>query len=187
MVGAAGGWTWNYMMHENDFCSSCHVMKTAFSRFRVSEHDKLECHACHQQSIFASTRELYYWVLDRPEKIPPHAPVPNTVCGTCHQQSQADSTWKRISATAGHRVHFKSDSSALKDLMCVKCHAQDVHAFKAVDLSCGQSGCHEKVEVRLGAMANQSGLHCVTCHEFTRPVSEAISVDSTRKALVPAR
>ena len=187
IVGAAGGWSWNYMMHENDFCSSCHVMKSAFNRFGVSEHDKLECHACHQQSLLESSKEVYYWVLDRPEKIPKHAPVPNKICGTCHLQSQADSVWKRISATAGHQVHFNSDSSELKDVMCVKCHAKDVHAFKAVDLSCGQSGCHDKIEIRLGDMANQSALHCVTCHEFTRPVSESISVDSTRKAMVPAR
>ncbi|MBL8983023.1 MAG: hypothetical protein JNL26_12615, partial [Gemmatimonadetes bacterium] len=139
IAGGAGAWSWNFMMHDNDFCSSCHVMKGAFNRFRVSEHDKLECHACHQQSIFASTKELYYWVLDRPEDIPKHAPVPNRVCGECHEQRQADSTWKRIIATAGHSVHFKSDSTALKNLMCVDCHAKDVHAFKATDLSCKSS------------------------------------------------
>jgi hypothetical protein len=187
IAGAAGAWSWNFMMHENDFCSSCHVMKSAFGRFQVSEHDKLECHACHQQSIFASTKELYYWVLDRPEKIPEHAPVPNRVCGECHLQQQADSTWKRIIATAGHQVHFKSDSTALRDLMCVDCHAKEVHAFKPVDVSCTTSGCHETIEIQLGEMANQSGLHCVTCHEFARPVSELISVDSTTRSLVPAR
>ena len=187
IAGGAGAWSWNFMMHDNDFCSSCHVMKGAFNRFRVSEHDKLECHACHQQSIFASSKELYYWVLDRPEKIPKHAPVPNRVCGECHEQQQADSTWKRIIATAGHSVHFKSDSAALKNLMCVDCHAKDVHAFKATDLSCKSSGCHEQTKVRLGAMADQSGLHCVTCHDFGRSVSEVVPIDSGRKALVPAR
>jgi hypothetical protein len=187
IVGAAGAWSWNYMMHDNNFCSSCHVMKSAFGRFQQSEHDKLECHACHQQSIFASAKELYYWVLDRPEKIPEHAPVPNRICGECHEQRQADSTWKRIIATAGHSVHFTSDSSSLKGLMCVDCHAREVHAFAAVDVSCGASGCHEDTKVRLGAMADQSGLHCVTCHDFGRSVSERVAVDSTRQALIPAR
>jgi hypothetical protein len=188
VAGGAGAWSWDYMMHDNDFCSSCHVMKGAFNRFAASEHDKLECHACHQQSIFASAKELYYWVLDRPEKIPEHAPVPNRICGECHLQPQADSVWKRVSATAGHQVHFKSDSSDLKDLMCVDCHAKEVHAFKPKsDLACAQSGCHDKLEVRLGKMRDQSSLHCVTCHEFTRPVSEAIDADSTRVALIPAR
>ncbi len=187
VAGGAGAWSWNFMMHDNDFCSSCHVMKGAFNRFRVSEHDKLECHACHQQSIFASAQELYYWVLDRPEQIPQHAPVPNRICAECHEQQQADSSWKRVIATAGHAVHFKSDSSALKDLMCVDCHAKDVHAFRATDVSCKSSGCHEDTKVRLGAMADQSGLHCVTCHDFGRSVSEVVAIDSTRRALVPAR
>ncbi|MCC6318513.1 MAG: hypothetical protein IT361_12585 [Gemmatimonadaceae bacterium] len=187
VVGGAGAWSWNFMMHDNDFCASCHVMKSAFNRFRVSEHDKLECHACHQQSIFASAQELYYWVLDRPEKIPQHAPVPNRICAECHEQSQADSSWKRVIATAGHAVHFRSDSSVLNDLMCIDCHARDVHAFRATDVSCQSSGCHEDTEVRLGAMAGQSGLHCVTCHDFGRSVNEKIPIDSTRQALVPAR
>jgi hypothetical protein len=65
-AGLVGGWSYNYMMHENDFCSSCHVMSSAFGRFQKSEHSKLECHACHQQSIFASAKELYYWVMERP-------------------------------------------------------------------------------------------------------------------------
>lgn len=187
IAGGVGAWSWDYMMHDNDFCSSCHVMKGAFTRFRVSEHDRLECHACHQQSIFASAKELYYWVMDRPEKIPAHAPVPNRICGECHEQSQADSTWKRVIATAGHAVHFKSDSSSLKDLMCVDCHAKEVHAFKAVDVSCKSSGCHEETKVVLGSMADQSGLHCVTCHDFGKSVSEKVAIDSTRQALVPAR
>lgn len=187
VAGGAGAWSWNFMMHDNDFCSSCHVMKGAFTKFRVSEHDKLECHACHQQSILASTKELYYWVLDRPEKIPAHAPVPNRVCGECHEQKQADSTWKRVIATAGHSVHFKSDSSQLRNLMCVDCHAKEVHAFKAVDMTCTTSNCHEQTKVRLGGMANQSGLHCVTCHDFGRSVSEVVPIDSSRQALVPAR
>ncbi len=187
IVGGVSAWSWDYMMHDNDFCSSCHVMKGAFSKFRVSEHDKLECHSCHQQSIFASAKELYYWVLDRPEKIPAHAPVPNRICGECHEQQQADSAWKRVIATAGHRVHFQSDSAQLKGLMCVDCHAKEVHAFKAVDVSCAASGCHEQTKVRLGTMATQSGLHCVTCHDFGRTVSEVVPIDSTRQALVPAR
>ena len=182
-----GGWSYNYMMTENDFCSSCHVMKSAFGKFQTSEHTKLKCHDCHQQSIFASTRELYYWVLDRPDKIPVHSRVPNKICTDCHITQQRDSVWQRISATSGHQVHLKSDSSALRDVTCLSCHAQEVHAFKATDLSCGESGCHENQKIKLVAMANQSSLHCITCHEFARPVAETISVDSTKAALVPVK
>ena len=186
-AGLVGGWSYNYMMHENDFCSSCHVMSSAFGRFQTSEHSKLECHACHQQSIFASAKELYYWVMERPEKIPAHSPVPNRICGECHITQRRDSVWQFISATAGHQLHMKSDSSALRDLMCVSCHGKEVHAFAPVDLSCKQSGCHDDVRVRLGRMADQTSLHCATCHEFTRPVAESAPLDSGRQGLVPLK
>ncbi len=186
-VGLTGGWTYNYMMHENDFCSSCHVMKTAFGKFQNSEHSKLACHACHQQSIFASTKELYYWVMERPEKIPAHSKVPNKICADCHITQKRDSVWQRVIATAGHQVHLKSDSASLRDVMCVTCHARQVHAFKSNDLSCGQTGCHENQKIKLGKMANQSSLHCITCHEFTKTVSESITVDSTKRDLVPIK
>jgi hypothetical protein len=186
-VAAVGAWSYNYMMHVNDFCSSCHVMNTAFNRFARSEHDQLECHSCHRQSIFASARELYYWVLDRPDKIPPHAPVPNVICSECHNVQRPDSSWQRIVATAGHKVHFESDSASLKDVLCVACHARDVHRFAPSDQSCAQSGCHEKTEVRLGRMAGIRELHCVTCHEFALPVDERLPPDSTRRQFAPSR
>ena len=182
----SGAWTWNYMQHDNGFCVSCHVMTPAFTRFQTSEHRKLECHDCHRQSVFASAQELYYWVAERPDKIPPHAPVPTRVCSECHVTDDPDSTWQRIVATAGHRIHLESDSSALDKVECVTCHGQEVHRFVPVDLSCGQSGCHEQVEIRLGKMAGQTTLHCTGCHAFTRTVSEEIPLDSARRDLVPA-
>ena len=192
VLAAAGGGaaSWNYMQHDNDFCVSCHVMTPAFQRFRTSEHRKLECHACHQQSIFASAQELYYWVAERPEKIPPHAPVPTRICSECHVQRDADSAWKRIVATAGHRVHLLSDSAPLKGKVeCVTCHGQEVHRFIPADRTCAQSGCHEldDTKIRLGKMASQTTLHCTGCHQFTRSVPEALAADSARAAMTPGQ
>ena len=186
-IGAVGfaGWSWNYMQHDNDFCVSCHVMTPAFSRFQTSEHRKLECHDCHRQSVFASAQELYYWVAERPEKIPPHAPVPTRICAECHIQDRPDSAWQRISATAGHRVHLESDSSALEKVQCVTCHGQEIHRFVPADTTCAQSGCHVDVEIKLGKMRNQTALHCAGCHQFTRPVSETVAIDTARAGLVP--
>jgi len=178
--------SWNYMQHNNDFCVSCHVMTPAFTRFQHSEHKNLKCHDCHQQSLFASMRQLVLWVAEKPQEIPPHAKVPNRVCGQCHiQKPGQDSVWKRIVATVGHRVHLNSDSSALKGIQCVKCHGQEVHHFVPVDSTCGQSQCHQGIHIKFAKMANQTSLHCVKCHQFTRRVSETISLDSTRKELVP--
>ena len=187
VAGTALGWqTWSYMHHDNDFCMSCHVMDVPFERFTTSEHAELQCHDCHRQSVAASVRQIYLWVAERPEEIGPHAPVPNRICAECHIVQDPDSTWQRISATAGHRVHLESDS--LAELMCVNCHGVEVHRFVPVDQTCGQSGCHssEKTQIVLGSMAGQTGFHCVTCHEFTAPVPEHAARDTARAALVPA-
>ncbi|HUP19515.1 MAG TPA: NapC/NirT family cytochrome c, partial [Gemmatimonadota bacterium] len=185
---ASGAFVWDYMQNDNDFCNSCHIMHEPFERFQDSEHSQLLCHDCHQQSVFASARQLYLWVADRPEEIGPHAPVAREVCVECHVTEDPDSTWQRISATVGHRVHLEADTSALADVTCVTCHGAEVHRFVPADLTCGQSGCHDpgKTEVVLGEMAGQTGFHCVTCHEFTAPVPERAPLDTVRQALVPA-
>lgn len=187
VTGSVLGWqSWDYMHHDNDFCMSCHVMNVPFEKFTESEHAELQCHDCHRQSVYASARQVYLWVVDRPQDIGPHAPVPNRICAECHITEDPDSTWQRISATAGHRVHLESDS--LPDLMCVDCHGVEVHRFVPVDETCGLSGCHssEKTQIVLGSMAGQTGFHCVTCHQFTAPVPEHMARDTARAALVPA-
>lgn len=184
----AGALTWDYMQHDNDFCNSCHVMNEPFEKFQSSEHSELQCHDCHQQSMYASARQVYLWVADRPEEIGPHAPVPREICVQCHVTEDPDSTWQRISTTVGHRVHLEADTSALADVSCVTCHGVEVHRFAPADQTCGQSGCHEpgKTEVVLGRMAGQTGFHCVTCHEFTAPVAERTPLDTVRMDFVPA-
>ncbi len=188
IVGAGfGKASWDYMQHDNDFCTGCHVMSSAFQRFTQSEHAELQCHDCHRQSIFASARQLYLWVLERPEAIGEHAPVPNRICAECHIRERPDSVWQRIAGTAGHRVHLESDTSALGDVLCVTCHGQEVHRFVPADQTCGQADCHAAVttDIVLGAMAGQTGFHCVVCHQFATPVSEAAPVDTAAAALVP--
>jgi hypothetical protein len=113
--------------------------------------------------------------------------VPNKVCGECHLRGPGqDSVWKQISATAGHRLHLHSDSASLKNVQCTKCHGIEIHHFVPVDSSCGQSGCHQNIPMKIAKMKNQTSLHCTKCHQFTRPVVENISNDSARQALGPA-
>lgn len=188
VAGAAFGFaSWHYMQHDNGFCIGCHVMGPAFQRFTSSEHSQLECHDCHQQPITASMRQLYLWVLERPEEIGEHAPVADAVCARCHIQEDPDSTWQRISVTAGHRLHLESDSSALEGAQCVTCHGVEVHRFVPPDETCGQSGCHapESTQIRLGAMAQQTMLHCVVCHEFTAVIGERAPQQTVATGLVP--
>ena len=187
---AMGTVTWNYTQHSNDFCVGCHVMNPAFQKFgnAKNKHAKLSCHDCHQQSLYASARQVYLWVAERPEKIGKHAKVPNKVCETCHVTGDT-ATWQRIASTAGHRVHLESDSSALKNLQCVTCHGVELHRFLPVSQTCGQSGCHKPSETNivLGKMAEQTDFHCTSCHAFTADVPVLATRDSARGTLVPGK
>jgi len=184
-VGISG---WNYVEHDNAFCTGCHVMRPAYVRFTESEHSELECHDCHQQPVTASMRQLYLWVAERPEEIGPHAPVPNDVCVTCHVQADPDDTWEAIAEMQGHRLHLDSDSAALADIQCVTCHGQALHEFVPSAETCGQSDCHStgETEIVLGEMAGaETSFHCVTCHEFTAPLEEQERVGGPGGERVP--
>ena len=180
--------TWNYTQHSNDFCTSCHVMNPAYSKFASAgnKHGDLSCHACHTQSVFASAWQLYFWLKERPDEIGAHATVENRVCETCHVTSDT-AKWQRIRSTAGHRVHLESDSSALKDVKCVTCHGVEVHRFQPARATCGQSGCHKESDTRivLDKMKDQTIRHCTVCHQFTAQVPALATTDSARGILTP--
>ena len=189
-AGVLGAATWNFTQHQNAFCSGCHIMNPAFNKFANAEnkHAELSCHSCHQQTTYASARQLYLWVAERPEEIGSHAKVPNRICETCHVTADT-ATWQRIASTAGHRVHLESDSSSLKDMQCVTCHGVEVHRFLPVSQTCGQSGCHKESEtsIVLGKMADQTVRHCTSCHVFTADVPALATRDSARTTLVPGK
>lgn len=193
LLGAGGmsAAAWDYTQHNNGFCTGCHVMNPAFQEFMNFEdkHDTLSCHDCHEQSIYASLRQLYLWVAERPIEIGPHAKVANEVCMKCHVVEGDTAVWQRIATTAGHRVHLESDSTALKDVQCVTCHGAEVHRFVPAPKTCGQNGCHDldKKTIVLGKMADQTAAHCTTCHQFTADVPLLATTDSARGTLVPAR
>lgn len=192
VTGAAwfGQEAWRYTQHSNAFCTACHVMAEPYQRFTRSEHSELLCHDCHQQPITASMRQVYLWVAERPEEIGEHAPVPNEVCARCHIQQDPDSTWQRIAATAGHRIHLESDSAALEDVMCVTCHGEEVHRFVPASETCAGADCHAEQDTRivLGEMASsRTTFHCLACHEFTAPAPEEAPLDTARAAISPSR
>jgi hypothetical protein len=202
----------NYVMHDNDFCSGCHIFVPSGQIFVQPDtgsyllvnkvegpHDSLSCHACHPFDIKAQSKELYYWITARPDRIPPHAKVPRRICEECHVQGDAKETWQRIASTAGHRTHLESDSSALKEIACLTCHARTAHRFQPADTTCAQKGCHltDDVKIRLGRMAarfepssaplpNEETLYCNSCHQFTAE-AQFVSLDSAAGTLRPAQ
>src|SRR4029079_13483067 len=55
------------------------------------------------------------------------------------------------------------------------------------ELTCKESGCHDKVSIQLGKMAGQTELHCLVCHQFTAAAIESNPLDSARAAMVPVQ
>ncbi len=184
----AGAKSWHYMQHDNGFCAGCHIMEQPFGQFDLGagKHQDRECHDCHQQSIWASSYQLILWVAERPDKIKPHAPVPRQRCEGCHQLQDGKEPWEHALYLAGHKVHFESDSSALKDLTCVTCHGQEIHQFIPSARTCQQSGCHENQSVKMSGMVDLPEINCVTCHNFTADLVPLASRDSAVHALIPA-
>src|SRR6476660_10306512 len=203
LIVAGGLKTTNYMLHDNNVCQGCHIFVPSGQLFVHPDtgtyllvnqvegaHDSLSCHACHPFELKAQTKELFYWIIDRPEKIPPHAKVPRTICEQCHVQGEAKKTWQRVAATAGHRIHLESDSAPLRNVQCLTCHARSAHRFQPADKTCAQKGCHltEDVKIRLGRMAarfhgaaaqplpNEEQLYCNSCHKFTAE-AQFVSLD----------
>ena len=201
----------DYVMNDNDFCRGCHIFVPSGQIFAHPDtgtyllvnkvegaHDSLSCHACHPFDAKAQSKEMFYWIVARPDKIPPHAKVPRTVCEDCHVQGDAKKTWQRIASTAGHRTHLESDSSDLKDVACLTCHARSAHRFQPADTTCAQKGCHltDEVEIKLGRMAarfdpanltplpNEEQLYCNSCHQFTAE-AQFVSLDSAAGTLRP--
>jgi len=189
IVAASSAAFYTYSQQENQFCLSCHTLHDeVFERFQQSKHHtvgNLRCHDCHDEPILAETRQIFFWMTRRPTKVGPHAPVPRAVCADCHVRKDADSTWKRIAATAGHSVHLRSDSGKALHIDCITCHGVTAHRFVPVGRTCAQSGCHENTRFKLGKMAEQTALHCTVCHNFTAPVGEHVSTDSAKHALIP--
>ena len=211
MVGA-GVKAYDYMMHDNDFCSGCHIFVPSGQVFvrpdtgtyllvnkLEGKHDTLSCHSCHPFELKAQSKELFYWIVERPERFrpTPRSRARSARAATCRARPRRPG--QRIASTAGHRTHLESDSSALKDVACLTCHARTAHRFQPADTTCAQKGCHltDEVRIKLGRMAarfepaklqplpNEEKLYCNSCHQFTAE-AQFVSRDSARGILRPA-
>lgn len=192
----------DFMMNDPRFCTGCHIFVASGEAWVLPDtgyyslvnklegkHDTLSCHDCHALDYTKEAVKMVYWMSGHREKeVPPHAKVPRAVCENCHVRGDAKETWQAIAATAGHRTHLESDSSALEGKVeCLTCHAQTAHRFQPANATCAQRGCHEQDEtrIRLGRMAQQTDLHCTSCHDFQADVPALATRDSAARALTP--
>jgi hypothetical protein len=180
-VGAYKGY--NYMEHDNRFCTTCHLMDDAFERFNRSAHARVGCHDCHHSTRMDQMYQLYATIFKRPTAVQKHAHVENRYCENCHVRGDPE-RWRIVSQTAGHRLHMESRDTALAGIMCVDCHTRSLHDFVAADSTCGQRGCHTNTGIRLGRMASLD-IYCSTCHNFMAE-APGIRLDSAGSPLTPA-
>lgn len=173
---------YSYVEHDNDFCTTCHLMQDAYARFQRSAHSEIGCHDCHKAGMVERTGMLVASVVENPQDVERHANVPNERCEACHVSGDP-ARWRQVAATAGHRVHLESADSALRNIQCVTCHSVNLHEFASVDRTCGQAGCHTDATIKLGAMS-QVELHCTTCHNFMAE-APGLAVDSLGRPLTP--
>lgn len=202
-IAATAGYSgYHFVETDKRFCNGCHIFVGSGQRIVVpansdftvvprmeGKHDSISCHTCHPLRPMKEAVKLVFWMSGvRGKEIPPHAKVPRKTCENCHVQGAAKETWQAIAATAGHRAHLESDSSALKGKVeCLTCHARTAHRFMPADTTCVQKGCHltDETKITLGKMAGQTDLHCIVCHKFTKPVAALATRDSAAGALRP--
>ncbi|MDQ7820383.1 MAG: cytochrome c3 family protein [Armatimonadota bacterium] len=160
----AGYTLYDYTMNNPAFCRSCHIMEAAWDRWAASEHRAVDCHACHQQSIVESARQVIVFVVRQPQRVGRHAEVPAARCRTCH--ASGDPAWIQVARTAGHQVHAER-----RQIECVTCHSTGIHRIRAVADVCAR--CHEAqaVGARAVKIAQMADFHCVDCHQYLRPDS----------------
>ena len=182
IASVSGYRVYHYMMHDNEFCLSCHLMTDAYERFQRSPHNEISCHTCHPAGP-NTVWQLYATLFLNASEVKKHAHVPNRTCERCHVQQGDTTLWRRIEQTAGHRVHLESKDSALRNIQCVDCHSTGLHEFNPNNQTCLRAGCHPDARVKLGRMGSLD-IYCTTCHNFQAEAA-TLAYDSLGQPLSP--
>ncbi len=145
--------TYEYIENDPRFCTSCHLMREPYERWRVSAMHTQTCHKCHQQSLTESLSLVFETLIYNPQNITKHAQVNPEVCLKCH--GSGDPEWIQVLDTAGHKIHFVSAG-----MNCTQCHGIELHVFKPSKELCTQ--CHNNT-IKTPTMK----FHCLNCHDYT--------------------
>jgi hypothetical protein len=164
LISSYVGWrAWDYTQNDPNFCTSCHLMDSAYDRWQESGHKDVNCHTCHPGDIASNLHQLWVTVTQAPRSVVKHAEVPAKICASCHLSG--DPTWEQVADTAGHALHYGQEK-----IECVECHAPKVHDFKPTDEMCMK--CHEGQVVGLAPMEK---LHCTSCHDYLGKVEDGLA------------
>jgi nitrate/TMAO reductase-like tetraheme cytochrome c subunit len=124
-----------YIEHDAKFCTTCHIMTTAYQAWGTSGHKDVECHSCHMANLGSNLHQLWLYTTERPENVIKHAFVDRASCERCHQAGSDKTKWNKVAETPGHKQHVGKEK-----IECVQCHGLTVHRFKPTPELC--KGCH---------------------------------------------
>jgi predicted CXXCH cytochrome family protein len=149
-------YAYDFTENNPEFCKSCHLMDKAFAAWKVSVHNGINCHDCHQASIVEKNKMLMRTMLTNPKKISKrygHFLVKSEICEKCHLTKDAALS---INRSYGHARHV-----FMAQLECTQCHGTKLHKFVPEERFC--INCHMDKRVHGVGM---EGMACLGCHTY---------------------
>ena len=157
IVAITSYFIYDYTQHDPKFCTTCHLMNTAYETWDVSAMHELNCHECHESDMVESLGHVVEVLTENPQHVTKITEVDNELCEECHASN--DRRWLQVLNTEGHRVHFFERDQPPD---CIECHGLRLHVFAPQEELCME--CHDK---DTGMDAPEIEIHCLDCHEFT--------------------
>ncbi len=150
---------YTYIQKNPEFCNSCHLMKEAYTAWKLSGHRNITCQTCHQLGIIEQNRLLIKFVFTTDRKTPePHGEeTPWKMCTKCHWDEAAQGGAVMVNKSTGHARHI-----LVEKLVCKDCHKRTVHSFRPDKNACLR--CHKDWKIHGVGMEETS---CLVCHPFS--------------------
>ncbi|MFQ6087586.1 MAG: hypothetical protein ACE5K0_01610, partial [Candidatus Methanofastidiosia archaeon] len=156
---------YQYVFQDPKFCNTCHLMNDPWEIWQESEHNKVTCHRCHEQSLAEDIKSMVYYIFFRPEMVMRESIVKNEKCEQCHVNRNLQ--WIQIAETVGHKVHYVEN-----EINCVDCHSISLHELTPPEDICMK--CHRDTVMDIPGMGS---LHCTTCHNYLSTEEESLEPD----------
>ncbi len=146
----------SYIRNDPEYCNSCHLMKSTFDGWRVSDHKAVPCQQCHRLTVLEQNTLLVKYVIYGPEKVKQKhgRKLPWDSCAQCHWEERAQGSDRPEESYGHYRHNF---------LQCFNCHPFAGHNFPYRKGACER--CHRGKRVHGEGMER---IPCTSCHIFSQ-------------------
>ena len=131
---------YDYTQNNPKFCTTCHLMNSAYDTWNVSAMHHVNCHSCHETDMITSMNHVYDVLFKNPSEVTKPVEITNEMCESCHASN--DPQWLQVVNTAGHKVHFFGEENYAD---CIDCHGLTLHVFEPPEQAC--LNCHDPEKV----------------------------------------